>query len=501
MKPSPAVLLHPLCLGLLRCASQLVPGKERDEWWREWRAELWHVRRSCTPRNGVSWSGELQVAAFCFGAFQDALSLRQQAAPRRVPLATTMGSPNQCLAFLACLVAIGYGIASFLPGVSATMHPPQYRDAHHLMLIQDSRYVEREVPAVSANQFLAWQSRKQDLFDSLAFYQLKRESVSGLPHTQVALGVAHASSNLLDLLGLPVRFAQENRAADPGVAKLVLSDAMWRRDFRSDPNIQGRTVRVGSRRAVIAGVAVQGMWNLPGKVDAWLLEPDSASYSADAGFVVAHLKPSCEHAGWDESWHMSAPKLGSDVDDWLCVSLAKRTRGSWDIFLFTVFLACLALPATTSLPLGEYPRSSRTLSWGTRLRRWSFLGGKIALLLPIVYFVSLDLAHMHVGITPVRSQYIQIVASFSITLFGLRWTLRDQRQRCPMCLGKLTHPARVGEPSRNFLTWNGTELICAGGHGLLHIPELPTSWFSTQRWLYLDPSWEGLFVEAALSGT
>jgi hypothetical protein len=76
--------------------------------------------------------------------------------------------------------------------------------------------------------------------------------------------------------------------------------------------------------------------------------------------------------------------------------------------------------------------------------------------------------------------------------------IRGQRQRCPVCLGMLTHPARVGEPSRNFLAWNGTELLCAGGHGLLHIPEISTSWFSTQRWLYLDPSWESLFTQAEL---
>ena len=58
----------------------------------------------------------------------------------------------------------------------------------------------------------------------------------------------------------------------------------------------------------------------------------------------------------------------------------------------------------------------------------------------------------------------------------------------------LTCPARVGEPSRNFLAWNGTELICAGGHGFMHVPEMATSWFGTQRWLHLDPSWSGLFL-------
>jgi len=42
--------------------------------------------------------------------------------------------------------------------------------------------------------------------------------------------------------------------------------------------------------------------------------------------------------------------------------------------------------------------------------------------------------------------------------------------------------------SRNFLAWNGTELICANGHGLLHLPALPTCWFPTQRWIHLDAS-------------
>jgi hypothetical protein len=28
---------------------------------------------------------------------------------------------------------------------------------------------------------------------------------------------------------------------------------------------------------------------------------------------------------------------------------------------------------------------------------------------------------------------------------------------------------------------------------MLHVPALPTSWFSAQRWVYLDPSWQFLF--------
>lgn len=249
----------------------------------------------------------------------------------------------------------------------------------------------------------------------------------------------------------------------------------------------------------MTGVLPEGTWRLPGKVDAWLLTEDTKLTSGDAGFVIGHLTPAAAHAGWGESWHMAAPKPDGELADFFCVSLAERARGPNEVFWFAVLLACLALPATTSLPLGEYQQSSRPVSWAMRVLRWAFLSSKIALLVPIVYLLSLSAAHWRMDIDSISSQYLQLVSSFSICLFGLRWTLRDQRGRCPVCLRELTHPARVGQPSRNFLSWNGTELICEGGHGLLHVPEIATSWFSEQRWLYLDPSWEILFVEPGLA--
>jgi hypothetical protein len=123
------------------------------------------------------------------------------------------------------------------------------------------------------------------------------------------------------------------------------------------------------------------------------------------------------------------------------------------------------------------------------------LSAKIALLLPIVYFASLDLAYVHSGYATSRAMYIQLICSFLFCLFGFKWVLQDQCQRCPVCLWTVTNPAEVGQASRTFLAWNGTELMCTGGHTLLHVPALPTSWFSTQRWLYLDSSWKFLFAD------
>jgi hypothetical protein len=365
------------------------------------------------------------------------------------------------------------------------------------MLIRDGHSTSDSVPTISADQYRLWKRRRQDIFDGFAFYQLLQ---SPMGHAHTTREIAVASSNLFDLLGVPVH--QSTGKTRGEMPQLILSDELWRTEFSGDPDVVGRVVRVGQQSGVVAGVVPAGSWRLPGKVDAWLLlKSDTDIISGRKGYVVGHLKLSSAHTQWGESWHMSAPTPDGPLDDFFCASLTERSRGSGDIFLFAIILACLALPATTSLPLGEYRVSSRKMAWSKRLRRWCFLGCKLALLLPIVYFVSIDLAHLRPGIDPFTSEYIQLVSSFSICLFGLRWSLRDQRQRCPVCLRKLTHPARVGQPSRTFLAWNGMELMCAGGHGLLHVPEMPTSWFSTQRWLYLDPSWEVLFAEPVLAST
>ena len=66
-------------------------------------------------------------------------------------------------------------------------------------------------------------------------------------------------------------------------------------------------------------------------------------------------------------------------------------RGDWALgrffpaYLFMIVLSVLVLSATTSLALGEYPGKRH-------FRRRIFLAAKIALILPIVYCGSLDLA-------------------------------------------------------------------------------------------------------------
>ena len=142
--------------------------------------------------------------------------------------------------------------------------------------------------------------------------------------------------------------------------------------------------------------------------------------------------------------------------------------------LFVVLLPSCAVfwpvaVLTSGAALGEYPRHR---NW---LRRGCFYLAKTTLLLLIVAFGASDLVR-----TPA-----QINIALAGAFLAIRWAMMDQRRRCPTCLRLLDKPVRMGSGSRILLEWNGTELLCLRGHGVMHIPRSPAIWFSKPRWMSL----------------
>ncbi len=496
MTPPFAFALRAIDVSLLRGASLLVPFAQRAEWWREWRSELWHVRRECAPGGSVSWQSEREVTAFCLGAFPDALCLGRRSWQISRVISVSRGSPGRCLLWLALALAASLAMAYLLPGVRTEFLPSLYHVRPGLMLIQDARYNNDSAATISIGQLRTWEGRRQKYFDGFAFYRITQESATSESGSVARWKVAHASSNLFTLLGLPVPGFRAATESDPKTPGIVLSDEAWSREFGRSPHALGSLIRVGEHTTRVVAVLSQGAWRLPGQPDAWLLQPDSEIPSGGLGYAVAHLTNPGQSEMWTSRVHIATY---DPVDDLWGVAFEERTRGPWDTFLFTVLLALLSLPAITSVSLADCGYSLHKPSSKNKLCRWAFMSMKIGLLLPLVYLSSVDLAYWHTTYYSNSSEYAQLILSFSICLFGLRWALLDQRQRCPVCLRRVSNPARVGYASRTFLAWYGMELICAEGHTLLHVPGMPTSWFGTQRWLYLDTSWEFLFAGSSVS--
>jgi hypothetical protein len=450
-----------LHLAMLRSAACLVPGPQRAEWFAEWRAELWYVER--------------RPAVFCLGAFRDAFWLRRNSSTPNVRHTFGLESPSRCILFLAVLAAVSMFFAFRLPFARDMLLPSPYRDAANLVIISAEGRFGGQIPTVPIEQFQSLANRAQYRFTGLAFYRPMQMRVQ-----TAELSVGLASANLFDLLQIPIPPAAQE-------ASLILSQAAWRKYFDADPHIVGRVFEVAGQPAVVAGVIPASGWRLPGRMDAWLLQ-DQAHLAAlpphTKGFVLGHLRTAASQARPDPQWRLSVPNEQGGYDLFECWSLAAEHLVL--AYLLMTLLCLLILSATTPLALGEYPANHHSPRGVMRLRRWIFLAIKTALLLVIVGCGSLDLA----SIVSVNSYPTGWLVGL---ILAWRWALTDQRQRCPVCLRLLGNPTRIGGPSRTFLEWYGTELICAQGHGLLYVPEILTSCYSTQRWQYLDPSWSSLF--------
>jgi hypothetical protein len=184
----------------------------------------------------------------------------------------------------------------------------------------------------------------------------------------------------------------------------------------------------------------------------------------------------------------------------LCAAMERAVEDSWHSFFGVltahffggfVFVAAPAIfAAVATYPLRplrcnrQHPGARGVLS--TRARWNLFLAVKVMLTLALGFLASM------VATGPARilvgrySDWVELAMYALVVTIGLRWALLNQEQRCQRCLRMLSQPTRVGNPSHNFLEWSGTELACADGHGLLHVPEMQGSWCWYDLWVELD---------------
>ena len=124
------------------------------------------------------------------------------------------------------------------------------------------------------------------------------------------------------------------------------------------------------------------------------------------------------------------------------------------------------------------------------LRRLLFFGAKVTQVFCLSFLLSMVVCFPLHPLLPHTADLFQMFAYVLCSVIGMRWALLDQGQRCKHCLQSLAQPARVGRPSHNLLEWNGTELSCKQGHGLLSVPEMETSWCQSSHWVDVRSRWD-----------
>jgi hypothetical protein len=341
-----------------------------------------------------------------------------------------IASPAHCLLWLGLLSALAWIIAASLPGARNLVLPSPWADARQLALVSPDGG-----PASGL-----WTQVRQVTFGEFGRWKTHRQT----PFEKLAFyqlvgpHTVRTSRDLLELLR-----PKSNAGAFP----------------RQVPGVMG-------------------------KVNAWVVEDEPEFERTPLntkGYVLARVKPQSFGMASGGRWYIPAPGDNWGFYGFNCTAVAPSFNGSLRFFLMMLGIGLLIAALTTSLSLGGHA--------GPGSRRWIFLAAKTALILPGLYCGALDL----IALAETLHSMAPVMAIYPAYPLAIAWIAADQRRRCPVCLHRLTNPARVGQGVGTLLGYSATELVCQRGHGLMHIPEFPTICFHAQKWFSLDASWRGLF--------
>jgi len=178
-------------------------------------------------------------------------------------------------------------------------------------------------------------------------------------------------------------------------------------------------------------------------------------------------------------------------------SFSSRSHVGAKMYLFFTALSLLGGIILGGSRLAIAKTRKITLTVSQKVRWWGFLVLKTFLLIVLCFIGSLEF--MGRASVMLTGSIHPFTGAFSTWLFlvtamaAISWSLNDQGKRCRLCLRRLSNEASVGTPGYLLLGWWGTELVCSDGHGILHVPEMKSSWQSFDQWVSLDESWKPLF--------
>jgi predicted permease len=159
-------------------------------------------------------------------------------------------------AVLVLALGVGANTAVFSAVYAVLLKPLPYRDPERLVVaLQDGRS-----PVSPANYLDI--KEQATVFTGLAAAQAWGGALSSGSESEVVPGL-QITANMLPLLGVQPargRFFTESESATDVV---LLSDALWRERFASDPDIAGKTVSIDGRPYRVAGVMPAGFQFAP----------------------------------------------------------------------------------------------------------------------------------------------------------------------------------------------------------------------------------------------
>jgi len=488
---------------IVRVASWILPPKIRLEWRREWQSEIWHWCHFLVESNRLTLGTEQELIRHCWGAFADAFWHRFDRAVVLRLLDETPRSPRfcllSCLALLALLL-LGHPAAFFFDMIAPFSY--SYADPGHLLtasLSEDAHWLQPETLRNSAER---WPRQTQTIASSAVFAW--RPSVVSGPDGTETIFSARVAAGMFTLLGARPSVGRVFQESDSSQCQdcVLLSNMLWRSQFHRNPQVIGRSLFLDRRSVTVIGVLPPDFRFPARDISVYRLfdagpHPNLPRFEWPGVLlrVPARLETRTAKRELEDLINRAGSlppgtKLRlSSLND-----LENQALKSWAALFLLALLSILAIKLAQFLRLRKTgPRAGMRADFHWYL----FFAAKTGLLLLAALIASLELSHLVVSRSSISNAYpVASVAAIWCFLFGtylaLTWSIRDQFSRCRVCLRGLGLRVNLASPGRILIDLTGDELVCDEGHGMLHIPVMESGCVDSERWTYLDESWQVL---------
>ena len=267
---------------LVAAAALLAPAADRDDFRREWHAEIdWWAREA--PERAP-----YRAASRACGAVVYAVWLRQQQwrldmlwQDLKFGIRMLAGRPAfTSLAVLILALGIGATTAMFSLVHGVLLKPLPFKDPDRLMQLWETNPLRNWTHATaSPANLLDWRERNR-VFEDIAFYPGMDDRTPMASNSTLAAGDAdperlrgiQVSTNFFSVLGVSPTLGRAFEPADgqPGRNRvLIISDAFWRARFNGDPSVVGREFTVNGRTHQVIGVMPRAFRFPAADIQAW----------------------------------------------------------------------------------------------------------------------------------------------------------------------------------------------------------------------------------------
>lgn len=153
---------------------------------------------------------------------------------------------------LAVMAAIALGIGATTTTFSAVdavlLRPLPYANADRLVVV-----LHRGTNPVSAANFLDWQRGTSASFEAMGAAEYWSPNLRGAGSPEKLTGL-RLTPEILPMLGVQPAIGRWPAGGAGSAREVVLSDALWRRDFGADPRVLGRALVLDTDTDVVVGV-------------------------------------------------------------------------------------------------------------------------------------------------------------------------------------------------------------------------------------------------------